>query len=183
MKKLFLIPIAAFCMSATFYLAGDPAKAPANWFNLSQKDNGTRGVGTEKTYNELLKGKTADTIIVAVIDGGVDYTHEDLKNVMWHNPGEIPGNKIDDDKNGYIDDVYGWNFIGNANGENVQYDNLEMTREYRRLKKKYKNKTMEDATDKADYQRYLDIQKAYNAEYDATKQTFDNISTFRRMNN
>lgn len=182
-KKLLLIPIAALCMSATFYLTGDPSKAPANWFNLSEKDNGTRGVGTEKAYTELLKGKTPDTVIVAVIDGGVDYTHEDLKNVMWHNPGEIPGNKIDDDKNGYVDDYYGWNFIGNAKGENVQYDNLEMTREYRRLKKKYKNKTMDDATDKADYQRYLDIQKAYNAEYDEAKKTFDNISTFRRMNN
>lgn len=183
MKKLFLIPLAALCISATFYIAGDPEKAPSGWFNLSYIDNGTRGVGTEKTYNELLKGKTPDTIIVAVIDGGVDYLHEDLKNIMWHNPGEIPGNKIDDDKNGYIDDIYGWNFIGNANGENVHRDNLELTREYRRLKKKYKNKTMEDATDKADFQRYLDIQKAYNEEYESAKKVYDNIAAFRRMNN
>lgn len=183
MKKLFLIPLAALCVSATIYIAGDPATAPKNWFNLSYKDNGTHGVGTEKTYAELLSGKTPDTIIVAVIDGGVDYMHEDLKNVMWHNPGEIPGNKIDDDKNGYIDDIYGWNFIGGADGKNVEHDNLELTREYRRLKKKYKNKTIDDASDKADFQRYLDIQKAYNAEFDAAKKTYDNIANFRRMNN
>lgn len=186
MKKfLLIIPVAAIAISATFYQTGDPAEAPKSWFNLSYKENGTRGVGTEKTYKDLLAGKTPDTIIVAVIDGGVDYMHEDLKNVMWHNPGEIPANKIDDDKNGYIDDIYGWNFIGGANGENVEHDNLEITREYRRLKKKFKNKTKEDlpASDTAEYTRYLGIQKDYNAKYDETKKTLDDISNFRKMNN
>ena len=181
MKKfLFLIPMAALAISATFHQAGEPTSAPKNWFNLSYKDDGTRGVGTEKTYKELLAGKKADTVIVAVIDGGVDYKHEDLKNVMWHNPGEIPDNKIDDDKNGYIDDIYGWNFIGGADGKNVEHDNLELTREYRRLKKKFKNKTKEDlpASDTAEFTRYLGIQKDYNAKYDETKQTLDNIKDF-----
>jgi subtilisin family serine protease len=186
MKKfLLIIPIAALSLSATIYMTGDPAEAPKNWFNLSYKDNGTRGVGTHKTYEELLSGKTPDTVIVAVIDGGVDYMHEDLKNVMWHNPGEIPGNKIDDDKNGYTDDIYGWNFIGGANGENVEHDNLEITREYRRLKKKFKNKTKEDvpAGDTAEFSRYLRIQKDYNAKYDEVKKTFDDIANFRKTNN
>lgn len=183
MKKfLLLIPVAALCVSATIYMTGEPAEAPKNWFNLSYKDNGTRGVGTDKTYAELLNGKKADTVIVAVIDGGVDYKHEDLKNVMWHNPGEIPDNKIDDDKNGYVDDVYGWNFIGGADGKNVEHDNLELTREYRRLKKKYKNKTKEDVSDTADFSRYLRIQKDYNAKYDETKQVLDNISNLRKSN-
>ncbi|HTF04825.1 MAG TPA: S8 family serine peptidase, partial [Bacteroidia bacterium] len=185
MKKLLFILVAAFSISATFFLAGDPASAPENWYNLAYSANGTRGVGTEKTYNDLLKGKTPDTIIVAVIDGGVDYMHEDLKNVMWHNPGEIPDNKVDDDKNGYIDDVYGWNFIGGADGRNVEHDNLEMTREYRRLKKKFKNKTIDDVapTEKSEFEYYLTVQKAYNAEYDAAKTAFDNINSFRRTNN
>jgi len=184
MKKLLILPVAALCVSATFYMAGDPVKAPSNWFNLSLSDNGTRGVATEKTYKELLAGKTPDTIIVAVIDGGVDYTHEDLKNVMWHNPGEIPNNKIDDDKNGYIDDVYGWNFIGGANGENVEHDNLELTREYRRLKKQFKNKTIDDvpSSEKADFERYLLIQKDFNAEYAGAKAVFDNIAPIYRLN-
>lgn len=185
MKKiLFLIPIAALCVSASIIINGDPASAPKNWFNLSYKDNGTRGVGTEKTYKDLLGGKVPDTIIVAVIDGGVDYAHEDLKNVMWHNPGEIPANKIDDDKNGYVDDIYGWNFIGGANGENVEHDNLELTREYRRMKKKFKGKTREDlpSGDTAEFSRYLVAQKDYNAKYDETKTTLDNITSFRKMN-
>lgn len=185
MKKfLLIIAVAAFAISATFYQTGEPTEAPKNWFNLSYKDNGTRGVGTEKTYAELLKGKTPDTIIVAVIDGGVDYNHEDLKNVMWHNPGETPGNKIDDDKNGYIDDIYGWNFIGGANGENVEHDNLELTREYRRMKKKFKGKTREDlpASDTAEFSRYIIVQTDYNAKYDEVKKTLDEILGFKKMN-
>src|SRR5690606_6323750 len=67
-------------------------------------------------------------VIVAVIDGGVDVNHEDLKDVLWINKKEANSNGKDDDGNGYIDDKYGWNFIGNANGENVNYDNLEVTR-------------------------------------------------------
>ena len=128
MKNFILLSAAAISISAAVIVEGDPKKAPDNWYNLSMKDNKVFGVQTEKTYNELLKGKTPDTIIVAVMDGGVDYTHEDLKSVMWVNKGEIAGNGVDDDKNGYVDDIHGWNFIGGKNGENVNYDNLELLR-------------------------------------------------------
>lgn len=57
----------------------------------------------------------SNDVIVAVIDTGVDYNHIDLRNNIWINSGEIPGNGIDDDGNGYVDDVYGWNFVGNNN--------------------------------------------------------------------
>src|SRR4029078_3045345 len=53
--------------------------------------------------------------IVAVIDPGVDYTHPDLAANIWTNPGEIPGNNFDDDHNGYVDDVHGWDFATNDN--------------------------------------------------------------------
>jgi subtilisin family serine protease len=76
-------------------------------------------------------------VVVAVIDSGVDYEHEDLNSVMWINPGEIAGDGIDNDKNGYIDDIHGWNFIGNAKGENVYHDNLEITRLYASYKKEF----------------------------------------------
>src|SRR5206468_3746935 len=53
--------------------------------------------------------------VVGVIDTGVDYTHPDLAANMWTNPGEVEGNGIDDDGNGYIDDIHGWDFINNDN--------------------------------------------------------------------
>ena len=98
-----------------------------NWQNLDLKTDGMFGISTEKAYAELLKGKSHTKIIVAVIDGGVDINHEDLKGIIWNNPKEIAGNNADDDKNGYADDVHGWDFIGSAKG-NVHYDNLELTR-------------------------------------------------------
>ncbi|PLX05765.1 MAG: peptidase S8 [Marinilabiliales bacterium] len=72
--------------------------------------------------------KPKRTVIVAVIDSGIDIMHEDLEGQIWTNDDEIPDNNIDDDDNGYTDDVHGWNFIGNANGENVNYENYEYTR-------------------------------------------------------
>jgi subtilisin family serine protease len=110
-----------------------------NWYNKDLSKDKTFGVSTEKAYKELLAGKTAKPVIVAIIDGGTDITHEDLKNVIWVNTDEIPGNGIDDDKNGYIDDVNGWNFIGNPDGRNVQQDNLEATRIVRKYKDVYAN--------------------------------------------
>lgn len=111
-------------------------KAPANWYNMDYKSNGVMGISTEKAY-ELLKGQKSTPVIVAVIDGGVDINHEDLKDVLWINKKEEVKNGLDDDNNGYVDDKYGWNFIGNKNGENVHYDNLEVTRLIRKYEPKY----------------------------------------------
>jgi subtilisin family serine protease len=172
MKKIILFFAAAFSISLAAQNTPQ-AKAPANWFNLSYSTDKVHGVRTEQTYADLTKGKKADTIIVAVIDGGVDYTHEDLKSVMWHNPGEIPGNGIDDDKNGYVDDIYGWNFIGNKSGENVQFDNLELVRLLRPLDKKYQGKSESTVapTEKEEYAKYVKMKEKYNAEL-ISNQTF-----------
>ena len=74
---------------------------------------------------------------MAIIDSGIDTLHEDLKEILWRNPKEIPGNNIDDDQNGYVDDVYGWNFIGGKDGRNVKQDSYEGARVYHKLKAKY----------------------------------------------
>ena len=116
---------------------------PKNWFNLDPVDNKVNGVSTEKAY-EYLKGKESKTVIVAVIDSGIDILHEDLKDVMWVNEDEIPDNGIDDDSNGYIDDVYGWNFIGGKDGQNVDKDSYALAREYKRLMPVYEGKTKSD---------------------------------------
>jgi len=114
------------------------AQAPENWFLLDNKADGYNGVSTEKAYSELLSGMKSKTVVVAVIDSGIDTEHEDLASVMWVNSDEVPGNGIDDDKNGYIDDVHGWNFIGGKNG-NVDADTYEATRVYKKLRTKYAN--------------------------------------------
>lgn len=131
-------------------------EAPDNWFHLDLEQDKYPGVSSDRMYNELLNGKKGQKVIVAVLDSGVDAEHEDLKDVMWTNPGEIPGNGIDDDNNGFVDDIHGWNFIGNKNGENVAHDNLEMTRTYALYRKKYENSDVDKLSkkEKSEYETY-----------------------------
>jgi subtilisin family serine protease len=110
--------------------------APNNWYELDRSETGYYGISLGKAY-EFLKNRKSKTVIVAVIDSGVDTTQEDLKPVLWHNPKEIPGNGIDDDHNGYVDDVYGWNFIGGKDGRNLHQDSYEGARVYWKLHAKY----------------------------------------------
>ena len=126
---------AALAAATTAALAQD--KAPDNWFNLDASSDAVAGVGTERVYRDLLAGKQGETVIVAIIDSGVDPLHEDLRDVMWVNEDEIPDNGRDDDGNGYVDDVHGWNFIGGEDGRNVGPDSYEATRVYAELRKRY----------------------------------------------
>ena len=135
MTNRFFLPVALVVSSAIAGFA--QSKAPDNWFNLDPGTDKVSGVGTEKVYRELLAGKTGKTVVVAIIDSGVDPEHEDLKDIMWVNPGEVPGNNKDDDGNGYVDDIHGWNFIGGKDGKNVSADTYEATRIYAKLKKRY----------------------------------------------
>lgn len=93
------------------------------WSHLDLTKDTIPGMSVDKAYSELLKNKKGVKVIVGIIDSGVDIDHEDLKAVIWTNTKEIAGNGIDDDKNGFIDDIHGWNFLGNSANEN-----LEMTR-------------------------------------------------------
>lgn len=163
-------------------------KAPKNWFHLDEKEDGYPGMSTKKAYRDLVKGKEGKTVVVAVIDSGVDAEHEDLADIMWTNPGEIAGNGIDDDHNGYIDDVHGWNFIGGKDGKNVNYENLEVVRLYNIYKKKYEGKSRDKLSKKkrAEYDKYMEYKKVIeekiekmgpNAElYEQTLGTFDAIA-------
>ena len=124
MKKIPLPALLLF-LAAPSLLAQHPHRP--NWQNLDLQHDTVFGISTERAYRELLANKHATTVIVAVIDGGVDTTHEDLQPILWTNPGEVPGNGLDDDHNGYVDDIHGWNFIGGAHG-NVLYDSKEFVR-------------------------------------------------------
>jgi cell wall-associated protease len=119
------------------------------------------GMSVDKAYAELLKRRKGKTIIVAVIDSGVDIEHEDLKDVIWTNKGETPGNGKDDDKNGYVDDVHGWNFLGDIVEENMEY-----VRYMKKLGPKFKGKSESSigATDRADYELYQKAKAEYKKE-------------------
>ncbi|MBK6622711.1 MAG: S8 family peptidase [Saprospirales bacterium] len=138
MKFKLLLLIAVLFSGYSLMAQGDEAKE--NWFNLDPSSDGVQGVSTERMYKELLAGKKGQTVIVAVIDSGVDAEHEDLKSIMWVNAGEIAGNGKDDDNNGYVDDIHGWNFIGGADGRNVNQDTYEATRLYVKYKKYFEGK-------------------------------------------
>lgn len=115
------------------------------WHHGDLDSNGVYGTSTERAYKELLKiNPPKKKIIVAVIDSGIDTAHEDLKPVLWVNKKEIPNNGIDDDKNGYKDDVHGWNFIGGRDGRNVGKDSYEGARLYYRLKKVFGTDTVNE---------------------------------------
>lgn len=91
------------------------------WSHLDLLKDSIPGMSVDKAYNDLLKDKKGNKVIVAVIDSGVDINHPDLKPVIWTNKKEIPNNKKDDDKNGFVDDVHGWNFLGESNLENYEF--------------------------------------------------------------
>jgi len=162
----------------------DTTQIPADWFLRDPETDHLQGVSAERTYNTLLKGKSSRTVLVAVIDSGIDIEHEDLKDIIWTNTKEIAGNGIDDDKNGYVDDVHGWNFIGGKTG-NVSDDTYELTREYVRLKNKFENADEKKIgkKEKADYELWKKIKPEFEeASAKAKKQynfyltIYDNIA-------
>ena len=128
------------------------------------------GMSVDKAYAELIPNLKGINVIVAVIDSGIDIEHEDLKNVIWINRGEIPNNGIDDDKNGFIDDVHGWNFLGDIVGEN-----LEFTRIVRRYDGKFNGKDVAEISE-VDMETFVLYQKAkaeQNKNYDETEENRD----------
>ncbi|WP_081415656.1 S8 family peptidase [Aquimarina latercula] len=120
------------------------------------------GMSVNRAYNELIKNKVGQTVIVGVIDSGVDIEHEDLDDVIWTNPKEIKNNGKDDDQNGYIDDIHGWNFLGDSENENLEY-----TRIVKKLKPKYEGKNLASvaSSDKEEYQMYIEAKADLEKEY------------------
>lgn len=151
-----------------------------NWFNLDLKTDSAFGISTEKAYLELLKGKKSKPVIVGVLDGGVDYNHEDLKSVIWTNTKEIAGNGKDDDKNGYIDDVRGWNYLGSAKGS-VDHEALELTRILRRDEPKFGNAdaTAVSAADLPAFQAYQKMRADYETQLGEAKDGLINTQGFK----
>ncbi|MEO6071404.1 MAG: S8 family peptidase [Chitinophagaceae bacterium] len=112
--------------------------APKGWHLKDRATDGYYGISLDKAY-QVVKDKKSKTVVVAIIDSGIDTTHEDLRPILWTNPKEIPGNGIDDDGNGYVDDVHGWNFLGGRDGRNVKEDSYEASRVYHKYKAQFQN--------------------------------------------
>ena len=144
-----------------------------SWANSDLSTDTIPGMSVDKAYAEIIKNNKPSTVIVGVVDSGVDIDHEDLKSVIWTNEDEIPNNGKYDDKNGFIDDVHGWNFLGKTVEENMEY-----VRIYRMLKPKYdgKSESSISTADRAEYNQYL----AAKAEYE--KEMADSQSTLQQYN-
>lgn len=173
-KRLLLVVALVASVSFSTFAQTDSAKkvAPNNWYQLDRGETGYYGISLDKAY-EFLKGRKSKTVIVGIIDSGVDTTHEDLKSILWHNPGETPKNGVDDDHNGYVDDVYGWDFIGGKDGRNLHQDSYEGARVYWKLKPKY-DETLPDTakmddSQKAEYATYLRAKKEVLGAVDPTE--------------
>lgn len=152
------------------------------WSHLDLVKDTIPGMSVDKAYAELLQGKTGKKVIVGIVDSGVDIEHEDLKGMIWTNPKEIPGNGIDDDKNGFIDDIHGWNFLGDA-----VHENLEMTRivkkgddgsaEYKNALAQYEEKSKKVLEDKQQVDFLLDVHNTIKKELNKTTYKLEDLST------
>jgi subtilisin family serine protease len=160
----------------TMLPAATVPEAPRNWQLLDESTDHIPGISVERAYRELLAGKAPkQTVLVAIIDNGIDTSHVDLKANLWVNPKEISGNKKDDDNNGYVDDVHGWNFIGGRDGEDVHFDTFEVTREYARCHNQPASSGEPPITDQAYCQK---------VDADYSKQKADitrNVETYRSI--
>lgn len=146
------------------------------WSHSDLKKDTIPGMSVDKTYAEMLPGKVGQQIIVAVIDSGIDIDHEDLKNKVWTNPREIAGNGKDDDNNGYVDDIHGWNFLGDVSAEQLEFVRIikrydaqysgktiatvpanerEIFQQYEKAKGEYEKKVAEAQENKARYEQIL----------------------------
>ncbi len=132
------------------------------WSHADLTKDSIAGMSLEKAY-QFLEGKKPTSVIVAITDSGVDIEHEDLKDVLWMNTKEIKGNNIDDDKNGYIDDIYGWNFLGNASGKMINADQLEITRLVKKGREKFGDKKSEEIAENDTYE--FESYQRLNQEY------------------
>ena len=183
MKKVLIA--AAFLASFSFAFAQDKMQNNdlKTWYHKDFSTTNVYGVNTNNAYKFLeSKGLKPRTVVVGVLDSGVEVDHPGLINNMWKNPNEIPNNGIDDDKNGYVDDIYGWNFIGGKTAD-VDADNLEVTR----MVKKYQPifEGTDSAKNKAnqakmpeEYAMYQKSKKLFDEKGSEAKQYYQYFSGF-----
>jgi len=174
MTKIKFLLSLAIAVLFTFQVS---AQAQKGWQHLSYSQDSIYGVETNKAYDELLQDKTGVKVVVAVIDSGTDVMHEDLHSVLWTNKNEIAGNGIDDDNNGYIDDIHGWSFLG-GEGYDVLEETLELTRLYAKYTKQFEGKDPKKLSrrERKEYKKYQKIKEDFEKERADTQKQFDGFN-------
>ncbi len=144
---LFAVPVAAQEKMESWHLQNGNSEFPT-------------GIGAIDWYANPAPGKSRK-VIVAILDSGVDTDHPDLRDHIWINPGEIAENKKDDDGNGYVDDIHGWNFLGGPDGRSVVKESFEVTRVYARERKKWENvdSSKLKGKKKKEYEKFVEIKE------------------------
>ncbi len=171
-----------FCLyTCSLFAWGQDAKF-WHWKDLEKE--GVHGVSLFKAQQLLIESNLKPTpIVIAILDGGIDTNHHQIRPLLWNNPKEIPGNQIDDDKNGYIDDIHGWNFLGNATGQNVDKASDEKSRIYHRYKNEFKQEELDsvnwDAKKKSTYTSW----RQAAAEIVFTEEDADNLAFIKMAKN
>ncbi|NJX13968.1 S8 family peptidase [Tamlana crocina] len=142
-----------------------------NWGHLDLVKDTIPGMSVDKAYAELIKNRKGKKVIVAVLDSGIDIDHEDLDDVIWTNKDEIPNNGKDDDNNGYIDDIHGWNFLGEGYNEQLEYVRILASGDtshpdYARAKAEYEE----------EYQKWLGRKQQYDQIHQQIKRADEVLS-------
>ncbi len=184
MKKLFiatyfLLGIGVFAQEASVQ---DPLKDKdlMTWYHKDFASSKVYGVNTDNAYKYLeSKGLKPKSVVVAVLDSGVEVDHPGLKNNMWKNPNEVPNNGKDDDGNGYIDDVHGWNFMGSAKGD-IDVDNMEVTRVVKKYKSVFEGEnSAENKANQAkmpeEFAMYMQSKEIFNKKSMEARQQYQSI--------
>ncbi|WP_460694893.1 S8 family serine peptidase [Mucilaginibacter puniceus] len=178
--NIFRLPIkiaaifGALLLSHNTFAQTDP---PKNWHTMDLKADGYYGISLNNAY-QFVKGKPNKMVVVATIDSGIDTAQKDLKSILWVNPKEKPGNGIDDDKNGYVDDVHGWDFLGGPGGKSDYTETVEEVREYHRLKDKYANATTATEGNAKEYAYWLKVKTIYNETISKSSGEVGQVSQF-----
>jgi len=177
-RKIFYI---LFGLLTMVYVTNAQAPAPEDWMHYDQAADGMQGISSAKAYKDFLGSKQSTPVIVAILDSGIDVEHEDLRETVWVNVDEIPNNGIDDDKNGYIDDINGWNFIGGAN-EDVHHETYEVTRLYGKYKSMYENVdvTKMSTKEKKAYTQFLVYKDEVESKREKAQANLDQIESTRQ---
>lgn len=172
----FLTTVLTWLLTLTLY-AQD---VPKDWYHMDATTDGYNGTSARKAFHELVKNNPGKPVVVAIIDSGIDIEHEDLKQNIWKNLDEIPNNGKDDDNNGYVDDVYGWNFIGGPGGKNVGPETYEATRIYGSMKYKYENADPKKLTkeQKKEYDLFIKTKEEVETKRKSAENTLAQINAF-----